>query len=66
MITEEQIPEIVKSINKGDPKPDGVFPFEKDVNRTGYSFVEFQGLGLYKVNEDPPIRVLTQEELDQF
>lgn len=64
MITEEQIPEIVKSINI--PKtnlPVGVIPVRISRFVRKYSHVYFEGLGLYDVNnEDEPIRLMTEEE----
>lgn len=67
MITEEQIPEIVDSMNQGGEPPAGVTPYflRRSANPIVYSHIHFEGLGFYYVIGDP-IRLKTEEEFAEY
>lgn len=62
MITEEQIPEIVRLMNNGDEIPLGVEPISISDNGKEFTVIYFEGLGTYKVNEDPIIKLISEEQ----
>ena len=60
MITEENIPDIVESMNAGGEHPTGVEAIRIRDNR--YCVVYFSGLGVYKVYNTKNIRLIYTEE----
>ena len=67
MITEEQIPEIVKSMNEGNPHPEGVQAVLINHRYNRYRLVVFEGLGAYDVtNPDEYKLIYTVEEVQNL
>lgn len=59
---ENEIQEIVDLANKGGEAPNGVKFLFINKKKKVYSYIYFDGLGVYKVDEMTPYRVLTNEE----
>jgi len=66
MITDEnEIPSVVDSMNEGNGIPDGVEPIYINRKKLIYTYIYFVGLGVYRVDVNPVIKVMTDEEAQE-